>query len=266
MSTTLQRIKRLPGVSQWLRAKYDRRFANNERSNLFRGVFPTAEAPQATAPKTRPVGYDNPGPAAMYVERTRRVYPTDYPVMFWMRKLFDEGVRDIVDLGGHIGVSYYSYRRYLDYPKELRWRVHDVPAVMDQGRRIAAERDPAGMLQFIDDLAQADGCDLLMAQGSLQYLPYLLPDRLAAMSRPPRNLIVNLMPLHERETYYTLQSIGPAFCPYKITAQDEFLAGFQALGYAVTDAWENPEKQCLIPFHPEHSLDRYHGFLFRRPA
>jgi hypothetical protein len=34
----------------------------------------------------------------------------------------------------------------------------------------------------------------------------------------------------------------------------------------MVDSWENPDKKCEIPFHPEHSLERYHGFYFRRAA
>ena len=36
------------------------------------------------------------------------------------------------------------------------------------------------------------------------------------------------------------------------------------LGYALVDTWENPDKSCRIPFHPDRSLNRYHGFYFRR--
>ncbi len=72
------------------------------------------------------------------------------------------------------------------------------------------------------------------------------------------------MPLHERHSYFTLQSVGTAFCPYRITATAEFLKGYDDLGYALVDTWENPDKKCEIPFHADRSLERYHGFYFRR--
>ena len=50
-----------------------------------------------------------------------------------------------------------------------------------------------------------------------------------------------------------------------MSASGESLRAWEALGYSLVDQWENPEKRCAIPFHAEHSLDRYYGFHFRRP-
>jgi putative methyltransferase (TIGR04325 family) len=256
----------LPLLGAILRGRYEREFAESRDANLFRGVYGSYEEALATAPASLPKGYDNPASAGMYLDRTRKTYPTDYPVLFWLQKLVREGRRRIFDLGGHIGVSYYAYRRYLDYPADLTWRVHDVPAVMEQGRRHAAEKDAQRQLSFADDFADARHAEILLAMGSLQYLQDTLAERLAKLAARPPHVIVNLMPLHERASYWTLQSVGTAFCPYRITAAGEFLASFEKLGYALVDTWENPDKKCPIPFHPGHSLDRYHGFYFRRSA
>jgi putative methyltransferase (TIGR04325 family) len=70
--------------------------------------------------------------------------------------------------------------------------------------------------------------------------------------------------VHERDSYYTLQSVGTAFCPYRIFSAASVLSAYEAIGYTLVDTWENPEKKCAIPFHADHSLDRYHGFYFRR--
>jgi putative methyltransferase (TIGR04325 family) len=252
-----------PVLGGWLHQKYDRVFETNRDDNLFRGVFATFEAAERSAPRNLPLGYDHPGPAAMYVERTRKTYPTDYPVLFWLEKLVREGKTRIFDLGGHTGVSYYAYRRYLDYPKALRWQVQDVPAVVERGRALAQELDREGYLSFTDRFGDAEGQDILAAQGSLQYLPETLAERLGKLKSPPPHLILNLTPLHERHSYFTLQSIGTAFCPYRITARAEFLKAYETLGYELVDTWENAEKRCHIPFHPEHSLDHYLGFYLR---
>jgi putative methyltransferase (TIGR04325 family) len=260
----VERMAGWPGVEGALKRRYDRMFEANREANLFRGVFATFDEAQASAPATLPLGYDNPASAAMYLDRTRRTYPTDYPVLFWLQRLLSEGCTTIFDLGGHIGVSYYAYRRYLAYPASLRWRVHDVPAVMEQGRKFALEKDKERHLGFCDRFEEADGMQVLAAQGSLQYLPETLAERLSRLASPPRHVLLNLTPLHERESFFTLQSVGTAFCPYRITATGEFLKSFESLGYALADSWENPDKKCEIPFHPGHSLDRYYGFYFRR--
>jgi putative methyltransferase (TIGR04325 family) len=257
-------VSRWPGVDGFLRRRYERLFRANRDANLFRGVYATWEEALAAVPSDLPTGYDNPASANMYLERTRRTHPTDYPVMFWLQRLFSEGAARVFDLGGHVGVSYYAYRRHLQYPDRLEWRVHDVPAVMSRGRELAAQRDAERRLSFSDDFSGAEGCDVLTAQGSLQYLPDTLAARLARLASPPRHLLVNLMPLHETLGYYTVQGLGTAFCPYRIAAAGEFLASFEPLGYRLVDTWENPDKRCHIPFHPSHSLDRYHGFHFRR--
>jgi putative methyltransferase (TIGR04325 family) len=260
----------IPAETSWpllrglQRKRYEKAFAENRDANLFRGVFPSFEAAQASAPKSLPLGYDNPASAEMYMDRTRKVYASDYPILFWLDRLFREGVTSVFDLGGHIGVSYYAYRRFLTYPKTLRWVVHDVPAVVRHGRELAPKMDRDGYLGFSDGFEGADGFDVLFASGSVQYLPETLATRLARLKQAPRHILLNLLPVHERETYFTLQSVGTAFCPYRIASAESALADYQALGYTLVDTWENPEKSCLIPFHPEHSLDRYFGFYFRR--
>ena len=109
----VERIAGWPVVDGFLRRRYDRAFEASRDANLFRGVFETFDEAARSAPATRPLGYDNPDSAAMYVDRTRRTYPSDYPVMFWLQKLLARGCARLFDLGGHIGVSYYAYRRHL---------------------------------------------------------------------------------------------------------------------------------------------------------
>ena len=126
----LDRLADLPPLGQLRRQRAEAAFANNTDANLFRGVYPSFDAAQASAPPTRPLGYDNADAAGMYLERIKRIYPSDYPVIFWLQKLFAQAQSSVFDLGGHIGIGYYGYQRYLDYPPGLRWTVSDVPAVM----------------------------------------------------------------------------------------------------------------------------------------
>ncbi|TFW09856.1 methyltransferase, TIGR04325 family [Oxalobacteraceae bacterium OM1] len=245
-----------------LERRYEREFRSSTRANRFRGVYASYEEAAASIPAQRPTGYDNEYATGFYADKMRRALPADYPVMFWLNKLFDQGERRLLDLGGHVGVSYYAYQSHMVYPPDMRWTVHDMPLIMARGRELARERDALGQLRFCGAFDDARGSDIMMALGAAQYLPDELPERFARWPAPPRHVLLNLLPVHMHETYWTLQSIGSAFCPYRIFGRDELIASYEALGYRLVDWWENAEKNCIIPFHPEHSLDRYFGFLF----
>lgn len=263
LQTVVQRALDLPGMRHWRQHRFDRSFEAGGFIGCFRGVFPDAASAAASAPRSRPMGYDHADAAAMYRDRLDRVYPADYPMMLWLQSAFADGARHVFDLGGHIGIAYYAYASRIAYPQGLTWTVADVPAVMDSGRREALQRDPAGRLHFSDAPQAASEADVFFTAGCLQYLEPTLADRLAALERRPRWLLVNLLPLHPRWAYWTVQNIGTSFCPYRVQHDATFFEQIEALGYERLDRWENLEKSCWIAFHPEHSLDRYHGAAFR---
>jgi putative methyltransferase (TIGR04325 family) len=259
----LDTLGKLPGIYQWRKSRFDDAFTSSKAVGCCRGVFETYAQAAAATPKSRPLGYDNVDAAGMYHDRLGRVYPADYPMMLWLQKAFADGARNVLDLGGHIGIAYYAYQQLIDIPSDASWRVHDVPAVMVAGREEALSRDPARRLSFADDFESAADADLLFTAGCLQYLEQTLAQRLAGLKRRPKWLLVNLLPLHQQLDYWTVQSIGTAFCPYRIQREQTFFADLEQLGYRVEDKWENPEKSCWIAFEPEHSLDRYHGAALR---
>ena len=76
----------------------DPTFETNSSQHLFRGVFDTFEAARASAPGTRPIGYDNPESAELYLRRLR-VDDHDYPSMLWLAKSFGDGMTRVIDLG-----------------------------------------------------------------------------------------------------------------------------------------------------------------------
>jgi putative methyltransferase (TIGR04325 family) len=158
----------------------------------------------------------------------------------------------VLHIGGHIGIAFYAYQKFLPFPADVRWTVSDVPAVVRAGRALAHERAPSGHLHFTEEFSEAASADLLFTSGCLQFLPETLGERLAALPQWPR-LLVNLLPLHE----------AWAYCPYRIQHAATFFSELEALGYQVIDCWDNLEKQCWIAFEPEHSLDRYCGAVLR---
>ena len=113
---------------------YERRFRRNRDENLFRGVYDSAQAATRSAPVAAPIGYDNDQSAGLYDYHLVRVFAHDYAAMFWMERSFAEGSSSVLDIGGHVGLKYYAFRKYLSYPKHLRWQVCDVPSVIARGK------------------------------------------------------------------------------------------------------------------------------------
>jgi putative methyltransferase (TIGR04325 family) len=247
-------------------ARQHRRFARNRDQNLFYGVFDSADAAMQSAPDTRPIGYDNEASTTLYDFHLVRVFAYDYPVLHWLRRSFDEGLGQVLDIGGHIGIKYYAFRRYLDYPAGLRWQVCDVPSVTARGREVAASRDAQNRLSFVSTPSSARPSDLLLLSGSLQYLPVSIGELLGTLAGAPRRIIVNITPIHPDRTFFTLNSIGTAFCPYRVVSEPDALAQFAAHGYRPVDRWDCPGKPMEIPGHPEHSLEQYTGFCLDRAA
>jgi len=259
----LERIVGLPGFLQLRKIRFDRAFDAGRAVGCCRGLFATYGDAAVAAPKSRPLGYNHADAANMYRDRLSRVYPSDYPMMLWLQKAFAAGARDIFDLGGHIGLKYYAYRRLVEFPDDLSWRVYDVPAVLAKGRQEALKLDHARRLTFTDRGETAAEADVLFTAGCLQYLEETLAQRVASLRQRPRWLLVNVVPLHERFSFWTVQCIGTAFCPYRIQRMQTFFSELEQLGYRVLDIWENPDTECWIAFEPKYSLDHYSGAALR---
>lgn len=268
MGTLRERFRRiadevaeLPGMRVLAEPIYRREFARRRRINSYYGVYPTRADAEAHVPRSSPGTYDIEDAGSMYDYRLATLQNFDYPALFWFARLLEMGQRRIFDLGGHVGLSYYAFQQYVTFPEGLRWQVHDVPSVMRHGRALAAERDDKHMLDFVD-LDAGAGSDVLMAKGSLQYLDYTLSDLL--QRQRPAHVLINLTPMHPNRSFFTLQNIGVAICPYRITALPAFLAEVRSQGYRLVERWDHPERTVHVPFHPECFVDRYYGFYFRR--
>ena len=219
----------------------DLRFEKNTDANLFRGVFETWEAAAASAPPSRPLGYDNPSSAALYL-RNLTVVDWDYPALFWISDALGKGMRQFADIGGSVGIKYYAFGKFVKFPSDLRWRVIDVPAVVERGREFAMQRGAPPALEFSESLADIEGMDVVFASGSLQYLPKTLPDLLRGTERRPRRIVINTTPFHDQFDFFTLNSVGTAFCPYRVQKTESFVADLSSLGYRLRDQWRNLDK------------------------
>ncbi|VWX59378.1 conserved hypothetical protein [Burkholderiales bacterium 8X] len=246
--------------SSMRQSAYRRKFMDNVEENLFMGSFESFAAAEAGAPPSKAIGYDNEEAAKTLY--SHQVYFYDYPALFWLGRSLDAGMRTVFDLGGHVGIKYYAFRRMLDYPAALRWTVCDVPGVAKTGQALAVERGATAQLDFCTDFRAASGYDVLYASGSLQYLPTRIAEIIAALPVKPRRIILNTTAVHPERTLFTLNSIGFAVCPYRIQHQDELLAELTASGYKRRDVWRNEGKPIEVPFVDGGDKPYYAGCCF----
>ncbi|NJL21110.1 MAG: methyltransferase, TIGR04325 family, partial [Leptolyngbyaceae cyanobacterium SM1_3_5] len=185
----------------------------------------------------------------------------DYPVLVWLREAFTDSSK-VFDLGGNMGYGYYSYQRSIPYPATLSWTVCELPEVVEAGKRMLKTIDSPG-LSYTTDVADAEGSEILLTCGTLQYLEPSLAKCLEPLATKPRHLIVHNVPMYDGEEYFTHQNLIPACAPYKIQNRSQFLASLNCLGYEVIDSWE-VDRTCRIPFHPERFVKAYCGFYLRK--
>lgn len=261
MSSVLRRVAGLPPIRALLRRRHERRFHSPRGVGALCGVYDSFEAAERAIPPVAPRGYDVPGTGALYRDQLDRILPRDYPAIFWLRGALADAER-VFDLGGHVGLQFYTYQNYIAYPGGLRWLVCDVPAVVRDGEALARERGET-RLAFTARPEDGDGADVLLASGSLQYIPRTLDALLAGWARRPRHLVVNQMPTHPERTFVTLQHIGTSVCPYRIAARDALPAALGALGYALVDRWEDPSRRTAVPHEPAGAPIAYTGYYFR---
>jgi putative methyltransferase (TIGR04325 family) len=253
-------------VRAWREQRYENQFVTDGAYGHFRGVYDTFEQAVRSAPRNRPLGFDLPEYARMFDERHTAVFPYDYPVLFWLTSILLPDVR-IFDFGGHVGVQFYGYQKYLKFPRGLRWRVCDVAAVVEKGCSIASSRGESERLAFTTRVSEADGFDVLIAAGSLQFVESpSLAHSLGELRDPPRHLLLNKLPLRDGPPFVTLQNAGTAFVPQHVFERSAFIGGFTKLGYEVVDQWEDRVHSCNIPFYPEKSVPHYSGLYLRRVA
>ncbi len=229
------------------------------------GVYATYEAAVAAAPKGSPIGYDHTETSNLYSYLLDYTKISDYAALFYLSRLLQPGSR-LFDFGGNTGVLYYSYQRRWALPPGAHWTVCDVPAVVRAGEEFARNRPSEG-LAFTSRFEDAAGADLLFTSGTLQYVPKTLPALLAPLGDAmPRRVLVNRTALWPGETFYTLQPVFAAHCPYRVQNRVEFVSGMEALGYRICDEWECPESAIHVRWHPRHRIDRYLGMLLERTA
>lgn len=238
---------------------YRERFLSNVKENLFMGSFRSFAEAQAKAPPSKPIGYDHADAVDLYKPE---IYSYDYPALFWITRSIQQGMQNIFDLGGHIGIKYHAFKRVIAFPPELRWKVCDVPSIVEAGRELAEQRNVSEQLAFCTEFKEASGTDVFFVSGCLQYLPTQVGEILAALTVKPRRIILNATAAHPTRTIYTLNSIGFAVCPYRIEHHEALLQEIFQSGYRRVDVWRNDTKPIKVPFVPGGDEAYYVGGCF----
>lgn len=259
----------LPGISLISKPLYRQYFRRPYRQgNIYYGIYSDYDAALKQACRLAsdliPPTYDVDQASIMYRSQLTSLRACDYPALHWVQRILAEGGRAVFDLGGHIGVAYYGFERYIDYPLGTSWTVNDLPIVTAAGRALANRRDTFGRLHFADSPAAANGADLLICTGALQYLDYSLTELLDQLVDRPRHVLLNLTPLHPDRAFFTLQNLGIAICPYRVESRRELVIAMQDRGYRIWDEWRLSERQLKVPFEPDYDVDYYQGIYFVR--
>lgn len=244
--------------------EYERRFSG-DCLGCFRGVYETFEEAILSAPKGKNVGYDNTELAQEYqdnAEIENAIQSYDYPVLLWLKTIFQENNNPrIFDFGGNVGIHFYTYEKYLKYPLGLKWMVCDLPEIVKAGTRLAHKRKRSELV-FSDKFEEANGKDVFLASGSIQYVENL-SDSISALANKPKYLLLNRLALYEGKQFVTLQNGGKVFYPSYVFNKTNFLDSLDKIGYEIIDIWQEHFDYCYIPFHPEKSGHLFYGMYFK---
>jgi putative methyltransferase (TIGR04325 family) len=254
-------------IYRYLRDTYLNHQFSRDGYSYFKGVFSTFEQAIQSAPKSKPIGYDNTDLAHEYrelAEKSEVIYPFDYPILFWLKSIFDDAhgqSLSIFDFGGNVGTHFYLYQKYINYPEEIQWKVCDLPEITKAGKSLSKTK-PSLQLSFTDEIGELDAKDILIASGSIQYVKNL-SELLDPLSIKPKHLLLNRLPLYDGEQFVTLQNGGKVFYPQYVFNRSNFIDSLKNIGYELIDIWEDHLDSCIIPFHPEKSIKFYHGLYCR---
>ena len=196
------------------------------------------------------------------LETTEAARPSDYAAMFHLRPLLP-AIRRVFDLGGNVGNLFYCFQRYLDFPPDLVWTVQDLPPHLADGAALAHRRR-AAQLRFTGDWADAAGCDVLIASGSLHYFEEPLPRMVERLARRPAHILINRTPLTDGSPVATIQDARTFRVACMLYNRRDLVEGFDRVGYDLVDTWQAAELSLHVPGFPEHSVPEYSGMFLRK--
>ncbi len=239
------------------------RFRALRRENVrFRGAFASFDEAVAHVRPGLLAGYDHDRVTPVSREVMQQVPLWDYPILYWLKRLAPEITR-LVDAGGHIGVKYRGFGRYLEL-ELVDWIVYDLPAQVKAGRAQVRPQDRT--LSFVERIEEAPAADVLLASGLMPYLNEPLTDLVRRMRVLPRYILLNKVVTRDGPTVVTLENFGVAEVPYHIRNVDEVPTALDMLGYDIIDSWTIDSLAHRIQTHPELGHATYRGYVARLRA
>jgi putative methyltransferase (TIGR04325 family) len=253
-------LRKVPFVeSQYAAYTYKRR----DHGDLFVGKFNSYEEASAAIPETNEKGWDNARSSRLWINHPDFMQPTTYTMFFWLAHLLldleQRGKARILDYGGSIGLSYYSYTKRASLRPETEWIVAEVQSLVDSGKALAEKRGVSWQLSFMNSGSILPAVDILYSGGALQYDPQGIPGILERSTRVAPHILLNKIPLTDGASLWTTQNISTAIAPYRIFNRREFLDYFYSWGYKEIDEWKVFDASVDIPFYPENCVPQLAG-------
>lgn len=245
------------------------RLAGSRLGITYRGVFDSCSQAQSAVPARVVTDYDiiNEVKGEKLEQELpiidKRVLDIDYPLLFWLFRLSKPAQR-ILELGGSIGQSFYSFEDYFPYPDNIQWVIAELPAAVDAGQKAAKQLQEA-RLSFIDSrhMDQELPADIFVTAGTLQYMDTTIPEVLGQLRELPEHVLIHNLPAHPSQDFWTLQNLEVCEVPYHIHSWGRIVSAMANAGYTLMDKWKNP-RQIEIPYHLEKRVEFYYGFYFRK--
>jgi putative methyltransferase (TIGR04325 family) len=232
----------------------------------YRRPFPTFADASAAIAAYEGGGHSN----ATYIERTIRngriARLSDYPALFHIQHLLPQ-LRTVFDLGGGPGNTFFCYSKYLDMPRDLTWRVLDLPEQRRIGTQLAKERNEH-RLDFAVEWGNAEGVDLLITTGALHCFEKSLPSMISELRRKPRHVLINRAALVDCPPFASVQDGEVYRLACFLYNRNDLIREFESLGYELVDSWPAPEPGHFVsmPFYPDRSVMAYSGLFLRLNA